>query len=154
MTLKNKTWVDYVLWLLIAIGFFGIVKVSWENLTGNPCPHVFSIPICYVVLLGYSLMVLSVVFSHGGARHYLFVSGWSIATSIAVIGSVAEFALGGGVCPSSGGGSVRGSVENGFQLGSVPLCYVSLALLLLILLFFIAGPYKRVCDVAARGKTA
>lgn len=143
--MKNKTWIDYALWLLLAIGFFGIVKVSWENLTGSPCPHVFSVPICYVVLLGYSLMVLSVVIWHGRSRHYLFVSGWSIAAGIALIGSIAEFALGGGVCPASGGGSLRGADSSG--VAGIPLCYVSLALLLVILLLFMVGPYKRACDV-------
>ena len=148
MTLKNKTWVDYVLWLLLAFGFFGIAKVSWENFTGTPCPVVLFVPICYVVLLGYSLMVLSVWVSHGGCRHYFFVIGWTIAAAIALIGSIAEVVLGGGVCPTSGGGGIRGVAE-GARLGSIPLCYISLGLLLVILALFMAGPYRRACDADA-----
>lgn len=137
-----RTRVDYGLWILLAIGFTGAVKISYENLSGNPCPHVFMVPVCYVVLIGYTLMVLSVIVSHIGCRHHFFVIGWSIATAIAAAGSVADLVAGGGVCPTSGGGSIRGATTS----AAVPLCYVSLALLLGILLLFICGPYKRACD--------
>ena len=142
MNSTQRTWVDYGLWILLAIGFFGAVEVSYENLTGNPCPHVFAVPVCYVVLIGYTLMVLSVIVNHNGCRHHFFVIGWSIAAAIAAVGSIAELVAGGGVCPTSGGGSIRGTTTS----TAIPLCYVSLALLIGILMLFILGPYKRACD--------
>jgi len=135
-----KTWADYALWVLLAIGFYGAITVSYANLTGSPCPHIVSIPICYAVLIGYGLMVLSVIIWHNGCRHYFFAVGWAIAGSIALIGSVAEIASGGGVCPTSGGG---GSIRGAASSGAVPLCYVSLALVVAILILFILGPYRR-----------
>lgn len=146
MTSTAKTGVDYGLWILLAIGFIGAFKVSYDNLTGNTCPHILMVPVCYVVLIGYTLMVLSVIINHGGCRHHFFVVGWSIATVIALFGSIAEWTAGGGVCPASGGGSIRGAVTT----GGIPLCYVSLTLLLGILLLFILGPYKRACKQQAQ----
>lgn len=143
MNLQTRSWVDYALWALLAIGFIGALKVSYENLTGNPCPHVFFVPVCYAVLIGYALMVLSVIINHNGCRHHFFVIGWSIAAAIALIGSLAELVAGGGVCPTSGAGSIRGATT----AGAIPLCYISLALLIGILVLFIMGPYKRACDL-------
>ena len=144
MITKSKSWADYLLWLLLAIGLFGVAKVSYENFTGSPCPHVLSIPICYLVLVGYALMAMAVGIWRGKFRQYSFAIGWAVAASIALVGSIAEFSTGGGVCPTSGGGALRGS--GGASSGGIPLCYISLAMLVLILLFFILGPYKRSCD--------
>ena len=145
MNTVSRGWVDYLLWLLLAIGLIGALKVSYENYTGTPCPQVLIVPICYVVLIGYTLMVLSVIINHNGCRHYFFASGWALAASIALIGSIAEFFSAGGVCPASGaaGSGIRG-VTGG---GGLPLCYVSLALLIAILVLFLMGPYKRSCDI-------
>jgi len=144
MATQSKTWIDYVLWVLLAIGLFGVARVSLENFNGNPCPHILLVPVCYVVLVGYAMMAVSVIVWHSGCRHYFFAIGWSIASAIALVGSIAEFASGGGVCPSSGGGSIRGASES----GAIPLCYVSLALLLIILVFFLLGPYRRTCEIS------
>ncbi len=143
MNSTPRNWVDYTLWVLLAIGFIGAIKVSYENLTGNPCPHVFLVPVCYAVLIGYTLMVLSVIINHNGCKHHFFVTGWSIAAAIALVGSVAELVAGGGVCATSGGGSIRGAITS----AAIPLCYVSLALLIGILLLFIWGPYRRACEI-------
>ena len=142
MITKSKTWADYLLWVLLAIGLLGALQVSYENFTGSPCPHVLSVPICYLVVIDYALMAISVIIWHGRFRQYSFAAGWAIAGSIALIGSIAELATGGGVCPSSGGGAIRGAPTS----SGIPLCYISLTMLLLILLFFILGPYKRSCD--------
>lgn len=142
MNTLTRGWVDYALWLLIGYGWFSIAKISLDNLSGSPCPHVFSVPICYVVFMAYTLMALSVIVWHKGCRHYLFVAGWTVATVIALVGTLAELTTGGGVCPTSGGGSLRGGVSG----GGIPLCYVSLALLVVILGLFMMGPYRRICD--------
>ena len=131
---------DILLLALLAVGFVGALKVSYENMTGQPCPHIILIPICYVVLVAYGLMIVSTLISPIKLKHYLFCAGWGTAFLIALVGSVSELLAGGGVCPTSGG-SVRGAT------GSIPLCYASLAMLIVILVIFLMGPYKRACDI-------
>jgi len=133
---------DIALWGLVLIGFLGALSISVNNINGNPCPHIVFVPICYVVLVAYGLMLGSLIINHGGCKHHFFVLGWAAAFLIALIGSLAEFFAGGGVCPSTGGGSLRGSTGL-----TVPMCYISLAMLVAILILFINGPYKNVCDI-------
>ncbi len=133
---------NLLLWVLVIVGFLGALSVSVSNFNGNPCPHIASIPVCYVVLVAYGLMLGSLIVNHNGCKHYFFVGGWAAAFVIALVGSLTEYFAGGGVCPSTGGGNIRG----GSGL-SVPLCYISLAMLLAILVLFIVGPYKKVCKV-------
>lgn len=130
-----------ILWALVLLGFFGGAKISFENFTGSPCPHIAIVPVCYVVTLAYGLMIASLLISRIGFKHYLFCVGWGVAFVIALIGSIAEIAAGGGVCPSTGGGGVRGAIN-----GSIPLCFASLAMLIAILMLFLFGPYKQACD--------
>lgn len=132
---------DGVLWVLLAIGFLGVAKVSLASINGNPCPHVGLIPVCHVVLVAYTSMILSLLIKHNGCKHHFFAAGWSVAFGIALLASAAEVFAGGGVCPVSGGGSLRGAAQ-----ASVPLCFVSLAILVVILVLFLKGPYQRACD--------
>lgn len=138
--MKSSKILDVVLWALLAFGFLGGLKISYENLTGNACPHIGFVPICYIVTIAYGLMIASVLIRHNGCKHYLFAIGWAAAFIIALVGSIAEIALGGGVCPAAGG-SVRGT-----SAGSIPLCFASLAMCLVILALFLIGPWKRACD--------
>ena len=64
--------VNVTLWILLAIGFLGALQVSYSNLTGSPCPHIWIVPICYVVLAAYGLMIASVLIPHNGCKHYFF----------------------------------------------------------------------------------
>lgn len=143
--MKNSRILHLVLWALLALGFIGALKVSYENLTGSPCPYLAMIPICYVVLAAYGFMVASMLIGHSGCKHYFFCIGWGTAFVIALVGSVAEIAAGGGVCPTSGGSGIRGASS-----GSIPLCFASLAMLVVILILFLVGPYKRACDMHKR----
>ena len=140
--MKNSKVLDLVLWALLALGFLGALKVSYANLMGSPCPYIAIIPICYVVLIAYGLMIASVLIPHNGCKHYFFCAGWGTAFVIALLGSVAEISAGGGVCPTSGGSGIRGASS-----GSIPLCFASLAMLLVILILFLMGPYKRACAI-------
>lgn len=133
--------VDGLLWVLLAVGFFGAAKVSLANFAGTACPHIWLVPVCYVVLAGYALMIASLLVRHNGCKHYFFCIGWGTVFVIALLASIAEFLGGGGVCPSTGDGSVRG-----VSSGAIPMCYISLALALGILVLFLIGPYKRACD--------
>jgi len=139
--MKTLKITDIALLALLAIGLFGALKVSIDNFNGNHCPHIWMIPVCYIVLVAYGLMLLSLVVRHNGCKHYAFCVGWGTAFVIALFGSVAEVMAGGGVCPTSGGGGIRGASS-----GSIPLCYLSLAMLVIILILFLIGPYKRACD--------
>ena len=108
------------LWCLVAIGLFGVVKVSYLEITAAAsCPNIAGIPICYVVTVGYSLMALALLLSLTKERipQSLFLSGWAITFLIALLGTSLEI-INGHTCP------------RGF--GDIPLCYVSLAFCLLI----------------------
>jgi len=142
--MHNSKFVNIALWVLLAVGFLGGLQISYSNLTGTPCPHLGFIPICYVVTAAYGLMILSVLIRHNGCKHHFFSIGWGVAFVIALVGSIAEIAAGGGVCPASGGG-VRSASSY-----SVPMCFISLAMLFVILALFLIGPYKRAC-IACNG---
>lgn len=140
--MKNSKLLMVVLWALVILGFVGAVKVSYENFTGSACPNIATVPICYVVLVAYGLMIIALLVGANKIKHYFFCMGWGTAFVIALAGSVAEVAAGGGVCPTSGGTGIRGATN-----GSIPLCFLSLAMLVIILILFLMGPYKRACDI-------
>lgn len=135
---------NVILWILLAIGFYGAASVSYANATGHPCPAVAAVPICYLVLFAYAAMVGALLIRRGRIMQFLFCIGWGTAFLIALVGSLAELFAGGGVCPVAGGGSLRGAAST-----SIPMCFLSLALLAAILPLFLSGPYRRACDVHA-----
>lgn len=142
--MKNLKVVDVVLWVLVLLGFFGALKISYANFNGQFCPYVGPVPICYVVLFGYGMMIAALLVPSNALKHYFFCIGWGIAFLIALAGSAAEiFTEGGGVCPTTGGGSLRGGAA---ASGTIPMCYLSLAFTVVILILFLIGPYKRACD--------
>lgn len=130
--------------LLVLYGFFGALIISYQNFQAKACPHLFSIPVCYVVLAAYSLMLMSLVVPHKGCKHHFFSIGWGVAFIIALLASIAEFFLMGGVCPTAQAG-----MRGGSNLSVViPTCYISLALLVAIFVLFITGPYKKLCALS------
>lgn len=142
MAITKSTINKLLLFSLLATGFAYAVLVSFRNFSGNLCPSVGPVPICYIVLLAYGLMLLSLLVKHNGIKHYAFTVGWGMAFVFALLGSAAEFFTpGGGVCPSSNGGGIRGASDAG-----VPMCYVSLVLVLIVLLLFLPGPYRKSCE--------
>lgn len=140
--MKTNRLISIPLLLLVLFGFLGAAKVSFDNLAGSPCPHLFFVPICYLVLIAYGLMLASLIINHSGCKHHFFCIGWGTAFVIALFASIAEVTMGGGICPVSGGASLRG-VSN----ESIPLCFISLAMLVAILVLFIVGPYRSACDI-------
>ena len=124
--------VKIALWVLVLIGFAGALHISYLNATtNNACPHVAMIPVCYVVLAAFGMMLLSLIINHYGCKQHLFVAGWSIAFLIALLGSSAEL-MKGDICPASSNG--------------LPMCFVSLALCIAIFVLFLLGPCKQACD--------
>ena len=138
--MKTNTLVSLPLWALLIFGFVSVAKVSLDNFNGLACPNLLSLPVCYIVTAAYGLMLGSLIINHNGCKHHFFCLGWGIAFVIALFASLAEMFAGGGVCPSSSGG-LRAGTSAG-----IPLCYLSLAILVAILVLFIKGPYQNVCD--------
>ena len=97
---------------LIAVGLYGAFNVSYDTLTGvAPCPAIVGIPACFVVLAGYSLMLISVVLQPLAKFKLLFLAGWMPVFLLAITGSIFEL-MNGSTCPKS---------ESG-----IALCYLSL----------------------------
>lgn len=140
--MKRNYFVYIPLVALVLVGLVGALRLSYANFTGVVCPHVFFIPVCYAVAAGYALMLLALVIPQINCKHYFFVIGWGTAFVVALAGSLGEYFTGGGVCPTSGGGRLGGASASG-----LPLCYLSLAMLLVILALFLAGPYRRACAI-------
>lgn len=130
-----------VLWALVILGFLSGAKVSIDNFNGLACPNILMMPVCYVVTAAYGLMLGSLIINHNGCKHYFFCIGWSVAFVIAALASLAEMFSTSAVCPSTSGG-LRAASSAG-----LPLCYVSLAMLVVIIILFIKGPYKQACDI-------
>lgn len=140
--MKSNQIITYLLWALVIYGFVSVAKVSIDNMNGLACPSLLSVPVCYVVTLAYGLMLGSLIINHNGCKHHFFSVGWGIAFVIALFASLAEFFGGGGVCPSTSGGLRAGAATG------IPLCYISLVVLVAILVLFIKGPYQAACDIA------
>jgi len=138
--MKTNPLITYPLWALVIFGFVSVAKVSLDNFNGLACPSLFSMPVCYVVTVAYGLMLGSLIINHNGCKHHFFCMGWGVAFVIALFASLAEMFAGGGICPSSSGGLRAGSAAG------IPLCYLSLVLLIVILVLFIKGPYQNACD--------
>ena len=118
------------LMILVIFGLWGALKVSFDTLTARaPCPDVGGVPICYLVTVGYLSIFLSLFVSTSKRASNLFYLGWGLVLIIALIGVITEIALG-GICP--------------VNEQSIPLCYLSLALCLLIAgLYFAKGKLKK-----------
>jgi hypothetical protein len=143
--MKTNPLVTYPLWALVLFGFVSVGMVSINNFTGSAaCPDLLYLPVCYVVTIAYGLMLASLIINHNGCKHHFFCIGWGLAFAIALLASLAELFGGGGVCPSSSGGLRAGSAAG------IPLCYISLAILVVILVLFIKGPYQHACDIYNR----
>jgi len=103
--------------LLASIGVLGVGRISITHWTGETsCPMIVSLPACYIILIGYSLIVLS-MYPHLQKAFVLFLIGWVPIVMLALTGVVGELTdvL---QCPH---------LKNG-----IPQCYLSAALALII----------------------
>lgn len=111
--------IKILLWLLLATGLYGALSVSYTTITGTaPCPDVQGLPVCFVVAVGYLMMVTSQFMPYKEWGKWIFLSGGLVVFLIAVTGTLLEI-INGNTCPQSDDG--------------LPLCYVSLTLSILIL---------------------
>ena len=81
--------------LLIGIGFWGGLSVSYANLTGaQACPHLAGLAICYVVAVAYGSMLVSLFLRHTVLHHAMFFVAWGVSFLIAMLGSGLELSRG------------------------------------------------------------
>ena len=117
-----KTVMRVLLFLIVGFGFYSSTRLAWrEWTTGEACPVVGSVPACYVAFAGYLVMLIGLIAVSTGARmHRVFHTGLSVAGGLALIGTILEL-VNGNVCP---------------RVGSIPMCYISLAMSALIGVLF------------------
>ena len=99
--------------LLAGIGVLGVGRISVIHWSGDAsCPMIGSLPACYIILIGYSLIVLS-MYPRLPKASILFLVGWAPVITLALAGVVGELTdlL---QCPN---------LENG-----IPQCFISAAL--------------------------
>ena len=107
---------------LVLFGLWGAGRLSYDQYqTCEACPILGeTVPACYVALAGYLLIGLGVFWSFAlgsSTGRYAFWTGTAIAAGLAAFATVLELSKG-DVCPVA--------------FGSVPTCYLSLALSVLI----------------------
>ena len=108
--------------VFVLFGLWGAGRLSYDQYqTGEACPILGNtVPACYVAFAGYVLIGLGVflAFALGSsAGRYAFWAGTAIAGGLAAFATVLEL-IKGDVCPVA--------------FGSVPMCYLSLAMSVLI----------------------
>lgn len=121
----------YALILLALIGTLAGVNLFIEHLqTGETCPMLGPLPACFVVSLGYLLILMNAVLVSKFNRRSLFFLAWTPIFLLAGIGVSFEV-FGQNICPS-------GALN-------IPQCVYSLAMALLCLgLFVLSRKHMRV----------
>jgi hypothetical protein len=105
------------IFLLAGIGVLGVGRISVIHWTGEAfCPMISSLPACYVILIAYSLIVLS-MYPRLQKALLVFLIGWVPVTILALTGALGEL-TGMLQCPH---------LENG-----IPQCFISAAFALTI----------------------
>ena len=103
--------------VLASIGVLGVGRISISHWTGEEsCPVIGPLPACYIILIAYSLIVLS-MYPRLRQAPLVFIFGWVPVITLAFTGVVGELT---GVlqCPH---------LDNG-----TPQCYLSAAFALII----------------------
>ena len=122
--------VKIALALMVLFGLWGAGNLSYQQyLSGEACPILGNfIPACYIAFAGYILITAGVTLTVSGVGQvgsYLFWGGTAIAGGLAAYATVLEL-IKGDVCPVA--------------FGSVPMCYISLAFSVVIVLLFLSLP--------------
>jgi len=103
--------------LLASIGVLGVGRISIIHWTGEAsCPMISSLPACYLILIAYSLIVLS-MYPRLQKAVGVFLVGWTPVITLALAGVVGEL-TNSLQCPR---------LENG-----IPQCFISATLALII----------------------
>ncbi len=100
------------------LALISVLSISYETFTTDiSCPRLGIVPACYIVSVGYFLILLSAIFN----KIIVFYTGWFPVFLLALSGSIMEFSMG-DICPKSSDG--------------LPMCYFSLIFTLIILWLF------------------
>lgn len=76
--------------ILGTIGFFGVTQISYVHAIGQEsCPMLGSIPACYVIFVGYAMVIASMIPNISKAR-MIFLIGWTPVIVLALMGTVGE----------------------------------------------------------------
>ena len=119
---KVQIAIKVILLVLLSIGLYGALSVSYLTVTGiAPCPSVANIPACFIVTIGYFLMLVATFFNNKLNAKWLFIIGWSPVVLLALVGSLLELSQG-DICPKSSMG--------------IALCYVSLSFVIMVAALF------------------
>lgn len=111
-----------ILWGLLGVGLYGALSVSYTTITGtSPCPSIAGIPACFIVLAGYSLMLLATFITQTKKSTWFFFTGWAPVFLLAFVGSIFEIGNG-DTCPKSSSG--------------LALCYVSLTFAIAVIVLY------------------
>ena len=103
--------------VLASIGVLGVGRISVIHWTGEAfCPTISSLPACYIILIAYSLIVLS-MYPRLQKAAGVFLVGWVPVITLALAGVVGEL-TNSLQCPR---------LENG-----IPQCFISAAFGLII----------------------
>ena len=76
--------------ILGLIGFVGVSKISYEHFHGNSCPMLGMIPACYVIFVGYAMIIISMIPKINRAG-LIFIIGWTPVIVLALMGTVGEW---------------------------------------------------------------
>jgi len=105
------------IFVLGGIGFLGVGDISLSHWNAEAsCPTIANIPACYIILLGYGLILIS-PFINAKTSTVIFLIGWLPVITLAFIGVIGDLTST-VACPSS---------ESG-----IPKCYFSAAFSLTI----------------------
>ena len=119
---KVQIAIKVILLVLLSIGLYGALSVSYLTVTGiAPCPSVAKLPACFIVTIGYFLMLVATFFNNKLNAKWLFIIGWSPVVLLALVGSLLELSQG-DICPKSSMG--------------IALCYVSLSFAIMVAALF------------------
>lgn len=103
--------------ILGSLGFLGVGNISLLHWSGETsCPTIGIVPACYIILVGYGLILLS-VFLKLKTSAIIFLIGWLPVIGLAFVGVIGDLTAT-VACPSS-------------EIG-IPKCYFSAGLSLII----------------------
>ena len=76
--------------ILGLIGFWGVSKISYLHFSGHEsCPMLGMLPACYIVFLGYFMIVLSMLPRIPRSK-MIFIIGWLPVIILALVGTAGE----------------------------------------------------------------
>lgn len=128
---RRKTVARWLLVSIAAIGVIAVANISFSQFTGqSQCPQLGKFPACYIVLVFYTLILISAVF-RTAIPSMIFWIGWAGVFVMAVTGTALEIS-GLETCPRTGSGT--------------PTCYFSLAIAMVLALLFVLSSERTPTD--------